>query len=360
MRIVAALIYILSILHLYAQAGGQPVESQDSSPPSLPHANLTFSQPSLGSPLPLPSSIMDGAPACGPEGRAFIKFLTPPPMYNNAVIYSIAPDGKTIHYAVEQISGIKNASVISFDPGTSNAAMLLIAADIGQMHASSVIYYLALFDYDGRVRANTKLNLGFEPSKVLQLNDNNYLVIGTDTAEARSKFEVIDDSGRAIRDLNADAIMPSDQKLKAMLNSVGFVGASPADFPPSMRIASALSLFRPVHSDEGLLLLEPGAGAQIFELLRSGETRMIKLGLPKDQIADSIIVNKRRWFVRTFLKDSDNESNLYEVDAGTGEAIRRINTTGVPATSIACANDSGFYGLRWIERKPYLIFGDLR
>jgi hypothetical protein len=42
------------------------------------------------------------------------------------------------------------------------------------------------------------------------------------------------------------------------------------------------------------------------------------------------------------------------------DELRRINTSGVPATSIACPSDSGFYGLRWIEQKPYLIFGDLR
>jgi hypothetical protein len=216
---------------------------------------------------------------------------------------------------------------------------------------------------DGEFRKYSKLDLGFRPSNIAQLSDDSFLIMGADTAataEARSRFVVIDSSGSLLRDLATDAMMPPDQKLKSLLQSLSFAGMKPEDMPPSMRISFALGLFRTAHSDQGLLMLMPGAETQIIELLRSGEIRLVRLRLPQDQIADSMITKKGRWFVRTYLRDTGNQWSLYEVDPETGEALRRINTSGVPATSIACPSDSGFYGLRWIEQKPYLIFGDLR
>jgi hypothetical protein len=72
-------------------------------------------------------------------------------------------------------------------------------------------------------------------------------------------------------------LMPSDEDLTAMLNSMNFVGMNPNDLPLPLKIPVVLSMFRPVHSNGGVLIVEPGAGARVMEILRSGDTRMVKL-----------------------------------------------------------------------------------
>lgn len=356
MRNVVAFVCLFSITYLHAQSARPPKSVPTA---SLPSADLVFSRPNLDSPLQLPSTMMNGAPTCGADGTAFIQFLTPPPMYNYKVVFSISPAGKVLHYPVEHVDGLSDVYIVSFDPGISNPAMLLNARASGQSRGSSTGYYLALFDHDGTLGRYSRLDLGFQPSKVAQLSDNSFLVVGADT-EARSRFMIVDSSGSVLRNLDADAIMPSEQRLKSMSQSMSFAGGTPADLPPSMRVSAVLSLFRLAHSQEGLLILQPGAEAQITKILPSGDIHIVTLHLPKNQVADSIITNKGRWFVRTSLQGSDSQSNLYEVDPETGNALKHINTSGVPALSIACPSDSGFYGLRWVEQKAFLVFGELR
>jgi hypothetical protein len=154
--------------------------------------------------------------------------------------------------------------------------------------------------------------------------------------------------------------MPSDKDLTAMLNSTNIVGWNPNDMPLPQKTTAVLSLFHPTHSQSGVLTVEPGVGARVIEILRSGDTQTVKLKLPAHQIAHTIITNKGNWFVRAHLEGSDTQWSWFQVDPETGETLKRIDTSGVPATTIACATDSGFYGFRWIDKKPYLIHGDLK
>ncbi len=358
MRKVVAFTFLFSVLYLHAQADGDAAgPRKELSAASLPSTSLTFSDPKLDSPLQLPDSVMSGPPRCGPDGRAFLQIMGPPPTYLHSLIYSITLDGKVTHYPVDEISGLTYVAVKAFDPGSSMPVMLLNATVPGA-HSSG--QYLALFKYDGELRKYSKLDLGFKLSNIAQLSDDSFLVIGADAEKAQSRFVVVDSNGNLLRDLDADKVMPSERKLKSMLQSLNFAGAKPEDIPPPARVYAVLSLFRTVHADQGLLVFMPGAGTEVVELLRSGEIHQMTLRLPQDQIPDSIITKKGRWFVRTYLRNTSSDWNLYEVDPETGEALQQINTSGVPATSIACPTDSGFYGLRWVEGKPYLIFGDMR
>jgi len=346
---------------LHAQSSLDTVKQpQDSSIADLPSAKLIFSEPKTDSPVQMPATtVMNGPPKCGPDGRSFFQFLTPPPYYNNIVVYSVSPDGTVIHYPVEQIVGLTNIYVRFIDPGVTNAVFLFLAQKAGDSTQSPVRYYMALFDYDGKLQNDTNLDLGFEPVEIVQLYDNGFLVLGADTALGRPRFVLIDSSGTIRRDLGETSVMPSDSDLTAMLNSMTVIGMNPKDMPLSQKIPAVLSLFRPVHSTGGVLIVEPGVGARVIELLRSGDTRTVRLKLPTHQIAQSIITNKGVWFVRTFLQDSETQSNLYQVDPETGQTLKRIDTSGAPASSIACPTDTGFYGFRWIDKKPYLIHGDL-
>jgi hypothetical protein len=346
---------------LFAQISGQ-ADKQPQAPSTtadLPSVKVVFSEPKIDSPLQLPSTVMGGGlPMCGPDGRSFIQFMTSPPYYNNKVVYSVSPDGKVIHYPVEQIVGLTNIYVRFIDPGVTNAVILFHAQEAGT-HASEH-YYMALFDYDGKLQNYSALDLGFEPVEIVQLYDDGFLVSGGDTAQGRPMFVLIDGSGTIRRDLRETPLMPSDKDLTAMLNSINIVGWNPKDMPLPQKITAVLSLFRPIHSQRGVLILEPGAGARVIEILRSGDTRIVGLKLPANQIAHSMMTNKGSWFVRAHLVGSSTEWSLFQVDPETGEALKRIDTSGVPATTISCATDSGFYGFRWIDKKPYLIYGDLK
>jgi hypothetical protein len=359
---VLGLLLFLAAPSLHAQSGGQTEKHpQDSSTGAdLPSVKVVFSEPKIDSPVQMPSTVMNGTPTCGPDGRSFIQFLTPPPYYNNNSVYSVSADGKVIHYPVEQIVGLTNIYVRFMDPGVTNAVFLLQAQQAGASAHSSEHYYLALFDYDGKLRSNTSLDLGFVPAEIVQLYDNGFLVSGADTARGRAMFVLIDSGGSIRRDLRETPLMPSEEDLTAMLASMNFVGMNPNDLPLPLKIPVVLSMFRPVHSNGGVLIVEPGAGARVIEILRSGDTRMVKLKLPPHQIAHSIMTNKESWFVMTHLQDSDTQWSLFQVDPETGQTLKRIDTSGVPATTIACTTDTGFYGFRWIDKKSYLIHGDLQ
>ena len=193
--------------------------------------------------------------------------------------------------SVEQIVGLTNIYVRFIDPGVTNAVILFHAQEAGAQVHSSEHHYMALFDYDGKLQNYTALDLGFEPVEIVQLYNNGFLVSGADTAQGRPMFVLIDSSGTIRRDLRETPLMPSDKDLTAMLNSTNIVGWNPNDMPLPQKSTAVLSLFRPTHSQSGVLIVEPGVGARVIEILRSGDTRMVRLKLPTNQIAHSIVTN---------------------------------------------------------------------
>jgi len=280
-------------------------------------------------------------------------------MYNNRAVYSISPSSKLVSYRIDQINGLSDEYIASFDPGVTGPVFLLRAIAAGQA-AHDRHFYLAIFTYDGELRRINKLQLPLEPIKVAQLQDDEYLILGADMAEGKARFVIIDSTGTILRDLDNEGVTLSEERVLTMLSSIDAVGIKPSALPAAQRVPAALSLFRPIHSQRGLLILEPGRDSRIVELLHSGEIRIVRLLLPDNQIADSIIADRGSWFVRSFLRDSDTVASIYQIDPDTGNAIRRVNTSGVPPTSIACPTDSGFVGIRWISHKPYLIHGEIQ
>ena len=299
--VVLGLLLLMAAPSLFAQISGQ-TDKQALAPSTtddLPSVTVVFSEPKIDAPFQLPSTVIGGFPMCGPDSRSFFQFLTSPPHYNNSVVYSVSSDGKVIHYPVEQIVGLTNIYVRFIDPGVTNAVILFHAQEAGA-HASEH-FYMALFDYDGKLQNYSALDLGFEPVEIVQLYDDGFLVSGADMAQGRPMFVLIDSSGTIRRDLRETPLMPSDKDLTAMLNSINIVGGNPNDMPLPQKIPVVLSLFRPTHSQSGVLIVEPGAGARVIEILRSGDTRTVRLKLPTNQIAHSMMTNKGSWFVRAHL-----------------------------------------------------------
>lgn len=355
---IAALALLAADPPLFAQAA-HPSASGTQAPraaPGLPTEQVTFSKPDMDSPLALPSMAMSGPPICGSDGRAFIKFMTPPPYYNNMVPYSVSVAGKVVQYDVGQIVGLTHVYVTFLDPGTTDVALLLRAEKADAEVHSPIRTYLALFDYDGDFKGVSELDLGFNPIEVAQLYQNGYLVLGADPNSGDAKLVLVDSTGTLLREFT-DSLMPSGQNLTTMLSSLNFAGTNPKDFPGAMERAMAISLFRPVHVNEGILLLQPGAGSRVVEILQSGEKKTVDLKLPAKEIPQTLLVSGGNWFIGTSTEGDDTSSALYEVDPTTGQTLAKIDTSGVPATSIACATNSGFYGLRWIDKKPYLVRG---
>ncbi len=238
--------------------------------------------------------------------------------------------------------------------------MLLRGAAADQPRPSPAGFYLALFGYDGNLRDYRRLDLDFEPMEIFQLSGDTYLAVGEDMGEARARFALIDDRGKFLRNLGADPAMPRESDLTTALGSMNAAGQDAPKLPPSLKLAAGLSLLRPAHSTQGLLLLLAGAEGRVVELLRDGTSRELELRLPKNQIPTSIFAANGKWLVRTYPLDDLEQSNLYEVNPETGDAEARIDTSGVPATSIGCPTESGFFGIRWINGKPYLILGRLK
>jgi len=342
-------------------SGGK--QSLDPQKTDLPSLKVDFSSPNTDSPLNLPSAAVNGPPVCNTDGLAFFQFLTPPPYYNKKHVYSVSADGKVVNYPVDQITGLTNSWVIFSDPGLTNAVILFHAKKVGAAAASPDLYYMALFDYDGKLRDYTDLDLGFEPIQALQLSDDRFLVSGSDVARARLRFVVIDSAGTVIRELSPLIFLPGDADLREMLgsiNSVNGAGINPSDLPVPQRLSLTISLFRPVHSDRALLILEPGSVPRVIEISRAGESRVVKLTLPPNQIANSLLTTKGRWFLRTAVQGSNTQWNLLEIDPTSGQTLRWIDTSGVPASSIACATGSGFLAMRWLDHKPYLLDGTFK
>ena len=148
-----------------------------------------------------------------------------------------------------------------------------------------------------------------------------------------------------------------NKSLQSMLRSSGYGDATANNFLPVMRLSMSLSLIHYAHVGTKLLLLEPGANAKIVELSPGGEIQSLSVKLPDGEVADSILPAQSQWMIRAHPSGIDTISNLYEIDPVSGNAIREIRTSDVPATRIACWDGGGFYGLRWIKGKPYIITG---
>ena len=356
MRLLIILYCLLSVCEAQTRGLGQSTAEEFD---DLPVAKLVFSAPNLKAPVELPYTLMDGAPVCGQEGRVFFQFLTPPPTYNTKDIIAVTSDGKVTHYPLEQISNLKFVSVLSLDPGLTRAVMLLKGTDAGRPSLSSSGYYIALFSSDGRLQNKVKLDLEAQPSKVAQLTDDTFLVIGVDAIRNGTRFLIVDSGGKVLRDRAADAMF-SAEKLAAGLNSQDVRGGSPNDLPGDMRLAGMLNLVRMVHTNQGVVVYVPGSTMEVVEIYPSGESRKLELKLPKEQLLQSILVDQRFWYVATTLRGSDTESALFQVNTQNGRATRRIDTSGVPSTTIACPTETGFFAFKWIEKRPYVINGEMR
>jgi hypothetical protein len=355
---------ILLACLLLAPLGQSQVKNEPATPSAKPElatptANLIFSEPRLDSPLAIPSLLMGGAPRCSSDGTAFWEMFTPPPRYRRTEIFSVSPRGLLTHYATEQIDGLTDVYVTSFDPGISNVVMLLSATATGESRASGTANFIGLFDYDGKLQKYSRLELGFHVFDLAQLGDNSFFVMGADDLGPR--FVLIDDVGAVLRNFDAGTIAPSERQLASILRSISPEGGpQQQNLPPLQKFSVELSLLRTTHWRDGLLILQMGADAQMIRISVSGEVHKIPLHLPSDQLADSMIADKARWFVRAYPQGGETTLwNMYELDPNTGNTIRQI-ATGVPPTSLACPTGSGFYGFRWIEHKPYLIFADLK
>jgi len=342
---------------LFAQTrGGTGDQRRDSLKSDLPSMRVSFSEPKLDSPLDLPSVVVAGPAVCSSNGLAFAQFLTPPPRYNEKHIYSISSDGKVVHYAVEQIVGLTNVSVVFNDPGVTGVVVLFRARKVGEAIHSN-LFFMAFYHYDGELRGYTQLDLGFEPVQVAQLTDDRFLVAGSDHTQGRPRFVAIDGRGTIVKELIDAPLMPGELQIKEMFGSMNILGMSPNELSDSQRTTMVLSTFHPVHSERSLLILEPGPEARVIEISRAGESRIVKLKLPANQLPYDLLIAKARWFVRTMVQGSDTQMSLLEVDPNSGQALRWISTSDVPAGSIACPTDSGFSAIRWIDHKPYLLDG---
>jgi hypothetical protein len=343
-----------------AIAQGDSITARPDAVFPLPTVNLVFSDSKSDSPIPLPSSVMSGGPKCSSDGRAFVQVMTPPPLYTYRVIYSITSDGQLTHYTTEQIDGLIHTTVIAFDPGLSGPVMLLRARPAGQSGQSGAGFYLVRFRNNGELRGYSRLDLGFEIANIAQLTDDSYLVMGAERETGKIRIVVIDENGKFVREIELKSIMPTDGKMDQMITSMNIVNMNVQEMPPGMKSYAEMGMFQSVHSSEGLLLFIPGAETSVIKLLRTGEITSVRLSLPHNEIADSIIGTSGHWYMRAYNPNADRDWALYEVDADTGRTLRRIDTQGVPATSIACQTQSGFYGFRWIEKKPFLISGSLQ
>lgn len=358
-QIVSSWCLCLLVGYLHAQAGNGPSSFKKDESIAIPNLSYTFTvpDPKIDTPLNLPSSVMSGGPRCGPDGRAFLQIMASPPMYNVMQLHSITADGKVATYPIDKIVGFVSAAIIAYDPGSSMVAMLLIAAKAGDSRGLSQAYYLALFDYDGTFREAAKLDIGFNPVSVTQLTEDSFLVVGTDPEAGKPKVVLVDSRGKLLHEFDLNSIMLSNEDLTKDLDSISFGGVKPDDMPGPMKAQYVMSLFRAAHWKDHILLLLPGAGGQVISISNKFEVSSIRLRLPPNQVADSIIPAKSSWYVRTYLQGTDNKWDMFEVDPETGEATRHIETADVPASSIACPTQTGLYGLRWAEKKPFIIFG---
>ncbi len=365
LHIVSSLAFLILATSLFGQESATRTTYLKSDPGiELPQVDGRFSLPKTDSPLPLPSTVMDGPPVCSSDGVAFLQFWTPPPTYNSKQIFSITAKGDVAAFPVSRASGLTNAMIRSFDPGSTMAVMLLNAAPEPAAGSGSFSqkghreYYLARFKYSGEFDRLTRLDLNFLPGQIAQLDDDTYIVIGTDQVNAKPVIILINGDGTILRHLDTQEVLPSDQAVDQMMSATNFIGLKPQDLPPAMRMSVALSRLQFVHFGTKLLLLEPGPHPRIIESSPGGQIRVVSIKLPEGQVGDSMLATKNSWMIRAYPEGQDGLSNLYDVDRETGVTVRQVRTAGVPATSIACYSEEGLFGIRWVERKPYLMVAD--
>src|ERR1700739_528059 len=353
-----ALTAAILLVNCIAQSGDQTSPSGAPVYQSIPSWTVNFSDPKLDSPLNLPLPITNGPPTCSADGTAFFVFLGHPPAFDQRAIYSVSAKGKVTVFSAEKIPGLQRVEIRSVNPGITSLVMLIGAARSDETAPPGQIIrngpFLVRFNYDGSVQGFAPLDVGFRPGQAVQLNDKSFLIFGAEPASAAPQAVIVDLDGAILRQPDAYGMIPPEQDLLRMVAAADRTGMQ-SSLPLELRLSAVINSLQFEHSGRSLLLLEPGGDAKVLALLPSRDVRPIAIRLPKGDQADSLIAVNGKWIVRAYPEGANDKMSLFEVDPETGNATREIRTQGVPPSAIACGSKEGFYGLRWIDKKPYVI-----
>ena len=101
------------------------------------------------------------------------------------------------------------------------------------------------------------------------------------------------------------------------------------------------------YAGDETLLLGSGADGAVMWSIRGGDTRSIKLQMPKGVVGNTFVSTDGPWLVRAFGADTD-PGVLLEFDRETGALKAQINTDSVPGPSIFYSGKGSFYAL-WLQ-----------
>ncbi len=319
-----------------------------------------------GTPISFPSLAMTQLPVCYSEGSCSAVFaLNPQDRKRQIAVYFelSGPDQAVDPAAIENFSYVQ---ILSSTPAAEGVAVLVhgAASDSGvkvrlvpkpgaDRSGLKEGYYVCLFDRDGKLQSVHTLDSRYKPAKIAYFGADQFVLLRFDTINEKPSLTIMSADGQIVRMLDDQNSLPNGSDLQK--GSGIKVDSGAPEFFKQVAMVGTLSGWQFGYAAKQLLLLEPGADPVIWSISPGDEIRKVKLQMPPGTTAQSIVSSDGAWFVRSFIVASD-AGLLLEFDPESGQVLRRIDSKGVPPTSILYAGEGNYYALWWDKDKhPWIL-----
>ncbi len=343
--------------------------AQTAQPDAIPPLMVEFATVG-GKPTSLPSMVITHLPVCYSADSCSADFALD--MRNRsrqvAAYFDLSGQEHTIDPAA--IENLSHVQLLSSTPTADGVAVLLAAAASdngigvrivpkGDTEAPpghsrpDINSYVCFFDRDGKPRSVHMLDSRYRPVKISYLGADRILLLLFDTINEKPVLALINQDGQIVRILDDQGSLPGGSDLEK--NSALKLDDSAPESFKQVAMAGTLTGWQFGRAGNYLLMLKPGTDASIWSLSPGGEIRKIKLKMAPGTTASSLTSSDRAWLVRSFIVASDT-GLLLEFDPENGQMLRRIDSKGVPPTSILYAEQGNYYALWWDkDEHPWIL-----
>jgi hypothetical protein len=317
----------------------------------LPQQTLVFSKPLALEGLPQSPAIT--APIrCSPNGTPFLEMPLPPAFMTRALL-SIAKSEKVTTYANgNKIFGLDDVNQLNYFPGDKHVIYLveapehdLTSALLGsQSTKSPKNFYLLTYASDGTLELTQKIDTLNDPQQIAAFPSGALATIGLDPIQHDIQFNVMDSRGQNAHpvDIDANRLYEADHLRQ-------FYGDVPGPDPSDSGMSKAVSAMQLISYGDNLLLVQTGTNYAVTEIGESGLIiRSVRLKLPPGAVIDGFIQSSEKlWLAKISDTSRDPSARwLIAFDPDTGDAVRRISTTGTALDSVACDADGTFLAFK--------------
>jgi hypothetical protein len=319
----------------------------------------------------LPNQVYEPGFGCASDGSAAVNVLLPPDKVkprNVWTFYTVSPSGKTVSFDFKKINDLAlrdGQGALAHDIGDRDVDFLFSAQPArnpldGQAQdrqAAPPGWYVARFDRDGVYHGASELNLPrLVPQKMAAFDDGDLLIFALDEMNRQPQLIRYSMTDQKVHYYFADADFA---KKNPDVPAFAVKGVNPDKGRVELaQMRSSMQVSQLSHYKDSILLLQRVDGTPLFQTFPDGAVRTIVLPKLKGFKAFLLIPSDDQLYVE-YRKPSgdpngDDQVLILELDANTGEELRRIAPPG--DLEVACVHQGVFRVIRHSGEHTFQFF----